>query len=157
MDQAHHTVYRAATWLHTAPLLILIWVGVWEFGCIATWGSSSRAVIWTIVNAAIATSLWFRARRMGVMPGDSKLVLRYMLFRRSIPWSRVDRFSLDGGTLVLNEANGRKVKAGQACQFAASKQKEGWLRTHRLAWQGGESDDVLGVLNTIADEHRDIS
>jgi Bacterial PH domain len=94
---------------------------------------------------------------MGVVSRDAHLVLRYLLFRRTVPWGEVDRFSLEplrgGRALYLYTTSGRKLTV-PAGQFAGPRKKESWLRTHRLVWRGGESHDVLGVLNGIIAEHR---
>jgi hypothetical protein len=75
-------VYRAARWTRVALIIVLVWFGVWEWACLA----GDAPLVWVIViNPVVATFLYVRAARMGVVADDSRLVLRYLLFRRSMP------------------------------------------------------------------------
>jgi len=150
-------VYQAATWMHVVPILIAMWVGLWEWACVSSAASSATAITWSLVNGAVAAALYLRAKRMGVAAHDSRLVLRHLLFHRAIPWDQVERFGLEplrgGVSLYLYTANGRRINA-PAAQFAAAETKESWLRGHKVVWDGGESSDVLGTLNRVIDDHR---
>jgi hypothetical protein len=143
--------------MHAAPVLILIWVGFWEWACVSTTASSTRIAVWSVINCGVAMALYLRAKRMGVVPRDSRLVLRYLLFDRAVPWNEVERFSLEplrgGLALRLYKVDGRKINV-PAGQFAAAETNESWLRSHRVVWPGGETQDVLGTLNRVTDDHR---
>jgi hypothetical protein len=138
--------------MHAAAIIIVIWGGFWEWVCL-----SSGAVLWSIVNPVIALLIYAQTRRMGVVPQRSRLILRYLLFRRSIPWDRVGCFALEplrGGRALRLYTTDDHVLHVPAGQFAGSQAEESWLRSHRLVWQGGSSADALGCLNALVDEHR---
>jgi hypothetical protein len=142
--------------MHAVPIVMALWLGFWEWACVSG-VPLGRAITWTLVNAAVGFAIYLRAGTMGVAPTPSCLVLRYLLFSRSFSWAEVERFDLvplrGGLALRLRTVNGRQVNV-PAGQFAATDARESWLRTHRLVWSGGESSDVLGVLNGLVASHR---
>jgi hypothetical protein len=144
-------LYQAASWMHQAPVLILPWTVLWEAACLST-----GSVVWAVVGLVVALLCYLRARRMGVAVCESRMVLRYLLFRRSVPWEDAERFTLDpsrlGVTLRLHAAGGRTLVV-PAGEFAAPQRKGSWLRAHGLVWRDGESDDPLRVLNALIAEH----
>jgi hypothetical protein len=149
------TIYQAASWMHAVPVLLALWLGFWEWACIAG-ASGERIVVLSVINVMLGVAVYSRAALMGVVPLQTRLVLRYLLFQRSFAWTEVEQFDLHplrgGLALRLRTSHGREVLV-PACQFASAEARESWLRTHRLIWSGGESDDVLGVLNALVASH----
>lgn len=146
--------YRSKTYLRSCRLAWLLWFALWVYFCLA-----SEPVAQAAKGICVYLFIWLvcdlRLRRVGLIVSDGGLRVQRFATKRELNWGEVSEFRLCPyfQAQAVNICRHRRRPCLTAGLIFTNSKREGFIRTHRLVWDGGETGDVLGQLNAEIAAH----